>query len=97
MKRTVHPVGIAAFVLTARLDSFSAAAQEPGMKRSAVTKMVRLLLARLGVKLMERFNRMAVLTPQGENYLQQCRNAFELIDETEYKLLALSAAPLRAV
>ncbi|MEG3126750.1 LysR family transcriptional regulator [Pantoea cypripedii] len=93
MKRTDPLGGIAAFVLTARLGSFSAAAQELGLTRSAVTKTVSRLEARLGVKLMERFTRRLVLTPQGESYLQQCRNAFELLDEAESELLSLSAAP----
>jgi len=59
-------VDIKAFLLTARLGSFSAAARELGVAPSVMTKRVSRLEDRMATKLLVRSTRRLALTPAGE-------------------------------
>ncbi|MET3432746.1 LysR family glycine cleavage system transcriptional activator [Herbaspirillum seropedicae] len=68
-----------AFEATARLLSFTAAADELHVTQSAVSRQVRILEAHLEQKLFVRLTRRIELTRAGAAYFQQIRQAFERI------------------
>lgn len=78
--------GIPAFVAVARARSFSKAAVELGLTKSAVGKRIARLEARLGLKLFHRTTRVTSLTLDGEVYLAACGAALEEIAAVEAAL-----------
>jgi DNA-binding transcriptional LysR family regulator len=80
--------GIITFVQAATRLSFTAAADQLGITKSAVGKSVARLEERLGTKLLHRSTRKLTLTPDGEAYLASCRHALEEIGSAEIALLA---------
>jgi DNA-binding transcriptional LysR family regulator len=80
--------GIVSFVEAATALSFTAAAENLGVTKSAVGKSVSRLEDRLGTKLLHRSTRKLTLTPDGEAYLASCRHALEEIGGAEQVLLA---------
>jgi DNA-binding transcriptional LysR family regulator len=80
--------GIISFVEAATRLSFTAAAENLGVTKSAVGKSVARLEERLGTKLLHRSTRRLTLTPDGEAYLASCRHALEEIGSAEQVLLA---------
>jgi len=68
-----------AFEATARLLSFTAAADELHVTQSAVSRQVRILEEHLEQKLFVRLTRRIELTRAGASYFQQIRQAFERI------------------
>jgi len=75
--------GIDAFVATAKVGSFTIAAQELNMTPSGVAKSVTRLEARVGLKLLHRTTRRLTLTPEGEAYLAACVRAIEELEAAE--------------
>ena len=69
MRRLPHLNGIRAFEVAARRGSFAAAAAEMHVSPAAVSRMVRVLEDRLGVRLFERSANRLVLTTSGQAYL----------------------------
>lgn len=67
--------GVLPFVRVAELLSFRKAAEALGVTTAAVSKAVRELEERLGVKLFARTTRTVSLTPEGEQFLARCRDA----------------------
>jgi DNA-binding transcriptional LysR family regulator len=80
--------GIINFVEAATCLSFTVAAENLGITKSAVGKSVAKLEERLGTKLLHRSTRKLTLTPDGEAYLASCRHALEEIGSAEQVLLA---------
>jgi DNA-binding transcriptional LysR family regulator len=80
---------VAVFVAAARAGSFTAAADQLGVTKSAVGKTIARLEARLGVRLFHRTTRVTRLTPDGEAYFSACAAALEEIQAAE---TALSSA-----
>ena len=78
--------GIAVFVAVARSGSFTRAAEQLGVTKSAVGKSVARLEARLGVKLLHRTTRLMHLTADGEAYLAACASAMDDIVAAESAL-----------
>lgn len=68
-----------AFEATARLLSFTAAADELHVTQSAVSRQVRILEEHLGQRLFVRLTRRIELTRAGASYFEQVRQAFESI------------------
>ncbi len=66
MRKNDHFSGIVAFVATAQLGSFTAAAERFGLTKSAVGKSLNRLEERLGLKLFQRSTRSLSLTPEGD-------------------------------
>ncbi len=93
MRTTDHLGGITAFVTTAQLGSFTAAAERMSLTRSAVAKSVGRLEDRLGLKLFQRSTRKLSLTPDGERYLVSCQNALDILDEAESDLQSHTTRP----
>ncbi|HFK4647336.1 TPA: LysR family transcriptional regulator [Serratia marcescens] len=75
-----------AFVAVAEGGSFAAAAEKLHLTRSAVSKIVSRLEARLGVMLFMRTTRSLKLTDEGALYYEHCRQALVSIQAAENQL-----------
>lgn len=93
MRRTDHLGSITAFVSTAQLGSFTAAAEKLGLTKSAVGKSVSRLEDRLGLKLFQRSTRSLSLTPDGERFLTSCQSAIEILEQAEAELTSHTSQP----
>jgi LysR family glycine cleavage system transcriptional activator len=71
------------------------AAAELGITQSAVSRQVRHLEARLGLRLFDRSKREIALTGDGEELFGMARQAFDLIETTAEKVTARSRPVLR--
>lgn len=71
------------FVRVAEAGSFAAVALQLGAARSAVTRQIAALEARLGTRLITRSTRRLTLTAAGSAYLERCRDILALVDEAE--------------
>jgi DNA-binding transcriptional LysR family regulator len=85
--------GIRTFVTAARTGSFTAAAVELGIGKSAVGKSIARLEERLRVKLFHRTTRRLVLTVEGDAYFSTCTNALADITAMEETLFSQSNVP----
>ncbi|AQW69712.1 LysR family transcriptional regulator [Pseudomonas parafulva] len=74
------------FVRVAQAGSFTQAAQTLSLPASTVTSSVKNLEKYLQVRLLNRTTRRVSLTPEGAQYLAQCREILELIEHTESSL-----------
>ena len=74
------------FCAAARAGGFTTAASALGTTPSAISKAVRRLEDRLGVKLFERTTRSVRLTDEGRAYYRTCSLALESIQEMERSL-----------
>ncbi len=93
MRKTDHLGGITAFVTTAQLGSFTAAAEQLGLTKSAVGKSVKRLEDRLGLVLFRRSTRRLSLTPEGERFLESSQNAIEILETAEAELTSQTKRP----
>jgi DNA-binding transcriptional LysR family regulator len=84
--------GVTVFVTAARARTFTQAAAQLGLTKSAVGKAVARLEERLGFKLFHRTTRVTTLTTDGEAYLVACTAA---IAEIRASQSALGANPQR--
>ncbi|HTJ91715.1 MAG TPA: LysR family transcriptional regulator [Pararobbsia sp.] len=80
---SLHFDGIAEFVAVARLGTFTAAADELGLTKSAVARAVSRLEARLDAKLLHRTTRRLTLTSHGEAWLEHCAAALDELQRGE--------------
>ena len=82
MRRPTLPLrALAAFESAARLESFRAAAEELALTPSAVSHQVRILEARLGLRLFDRVGRGVVLSPDGAELFGRIRGSFDALAE----------------
>lgn len=72
--------GILNFTRTAELGSFAKAAKELGISPVAVSQNISRLEAALGVRLLARSTRALQLTPEGQAFLEQCRQPLAQLD-----------------
>lgn len=93
MRKIDHLGGITSFVSTAKLGSFTAAAEQLGLTKSAVGKSVSRLEERLGLQLFQRSTRRLSLTPDGERFLESCQNAIEILEQAESELTSHICQP----
>lgn len=75
--------GMAVFVRVAELGSFSSAARQLGLSKSAVSKHVTALEERLGVRLINRTTRRLALTEVGAVYRDFCARIVQDVEEAE--------------
>jgi DNA-binding transcriptional LysR family regulator len=68
------------FATVAELASFSRAAEQLGLAKGRVSTAVQQLEARLGTRLLQRTTRRVRVTPDGERFLDRCK---ELLTEAE--------------
>ncbi|AWB33659.1 LysR substrate-binding domain-containing protein [Orrella marina] len=77
-----------AFEATARLGSFSRAAEELALTHSAVHRQVTALEQRLGVSLFNRVRRRVVVTEPGAQYAARIRQHLEQIEKDTFSLMS---------
>ena len=81
MRKDIPSLGVLqAFEASARLQSFSRAAEELALTPSAVSRHVAALEARLGVTLFLRTRRRLLLTDTGRSYAARIRLHLEQIE-----------------
>ena len=81
------------FCKAAELGSFSATAEALGLTPAAVSRSIKRLEERLGVRLFSRTTRRVRLTSEGELYWQECRQALEQIAEAERAITGNQKVP----
>jgi LysR family transcriptional regulator, glycine cleavage system transcriptional activator len=81
-----------AFEACARLEKFTAAAAELNLTQSAVSRQIRALEAQVGVALFVRERQTVRLTPAGESYADEVRQALRLIANATLRLKASPGA-----
>ena len=84
---------ISTFVHVAEAKSFTTAAEQVGLSRSAVGKSVARLEDRLGVRLLQRTTRSVSLTDEGAAFHERCVRILADLDEAEMSMLRHSQAP----
>ena len=85
--------GLLAFVRTADLGSFVAAARVLGISASAVGKSVTRLEHELGVRLLQRSTRRIALTDEGRRFHERCRRILDDLDDAKSMLSEAVGAP----
>lgn len=84
---------IAMFVAVVKAGSFTIAAKQLGLTRSAVGKSIVRLEQRLGVRLLNRTPRSLSLTDDGEVFFSRCTHILDDLEETELAMAVRSAKP----
>ena len=82
--------GVRAFESAARLGSIKDAASELNVTPAAVSRMVKLLEERLGVKLFQRTANRLVLTPAGKAYQPGLTQIFDALSNLTEQVTSLS-------
>lgn len=85
--------GVLPFSAVARTHSFRQAAEQLGVSTPAVSKAVRRLEQRLGLRLLTRTSRSVALTPEGERYLERCREAIASMEAAREQMHSARRAP----
>lgn len=85
--------GLQFFAEVAHTRSFTEAALRLGLPKSTVSRAVRRLEDRLGVRLVERTTRRVALTEIGQLYLNHCRRVLEEAEQADLAVGALLAEP----
>lgn len=93
MRRLPSLNGLRAFEASARHGSFVGASNELNVTQAAISRMVRLLEARLGFALFERLPNGLLLTPQGKALQPGLTAAFDAIAGITEQVAAMSRAP----
>lgn len=92
MSRNLPPLNaLRAFDAAGRHQSFSRAAEELSVSHSAISRHVRGLEARLGVKLFREMSRGVELTLEGQAYLERILPALDRISEATENLAQIPA------
>ena len=81
------------FVHVSQTQSFTHAAKLLGVPKSSVSRALRRLESRLGVRLVERTTRNVALTEAGELYLDHCQRVMEEVEQADLAVGALLAKP----
>ncbi|MFQ5773456.1 MAG: LysR family transcriptional regulator [Kiloniellaceae bacterium] len=84
---------MAVFARVVEAESFSAAARELGLSKSAVSKQVSRLEDRMSVRLLNRTTRRLSLTEAGAAFYQACRRVVAEAEAAELAVTHLAAAP----
>jgi len=81
------------FVQVSRTQSFTLAAKHLRLPKSSVSRSIKNLETRLGVRLIERTTRSVALTEAGELYLDRCRRMLEEAEQADLLIGVLQAKP----
>ncbi|GGE01354.1 hypothetical protein GCM10011390_20280 [Aureimonas endophytica] len=88
-RRLLPSIGLlSAFEASARTGSFTAAARELNLTQSAISRQIRALEEQLGVELFLRERQTVRLTPAGEAYARDIREALRRISAASLNLRA---------
>lgn len=79
----IQPDTLRSFVRVAELASFTQAAQSLGLPKASVSGAVQRLEAELGTRLLHRTTRRVQLTPDGEAFLERCKDLLADFDELQ--------------
>jgi len=79
----IQPDAMRSFVRVAELASFTQAAQSLGQPKASVSGAVQRLEAELGTRLLHRTTRRVQLTPDGEAFLERCKDLLADLDEMQ--------------
>jgi DNA-binding transcriptional LysR family regulator len=79
-----------AFVTVFDMGSFVRAADAMNLSKTAISRLVGQLEARLGTRLLHRTTRKLSLTPEGEVFHERCRQLLDGVAEAEAELTAFS-------
>jgi len=85
--------GMAVFSKVAERQSFTAAARDLGLSKSAVSKQVQRLEDRLGVRLLNRTTRRLHLTESGQAFYDRARRVVEEAENAEEAVMRLHDEP----
>jgi DNA-binding transcriptional LysR family regulator len=85
--------GIAVFARVVEAQSFTAAASQLGMSRSAVSKAIAGLEDRLGARLLNRTTRRLALTEVGQAFYERSARIVAEAEEAELAVTRLQATP----
>ena len=85
--------GMAVFARVVEHESFTAAARELALSKSAVSKHVSRLESRLGARLLNRTTRRLSLTEVGRVFYDRCQRIVEEATEAEQAVMRLHAEP----
>ncbi len=85
--------GIAVFAAVVEAGSFTKAGQRLGLSKSAVSKQITRLEARLGAQLLQRTTRRLSLTEVGRAFYERCRRIVSEAEEAELAVTRLQEAP----
>lgn len=85
--------GMAVFAKVVEARSFTAAAAELGMSKSAVSKQISRLEDRLGARLLNRTTRRLSLTETGTAFYDRCARVVAEVQEAELAVTNLQAEP----
>jgi DNA-binding transcriptional LysR family regulator len=86
-------VGMAVFAKVVESSSFAAAARHFDMSPAMVSKHIRTLEERLGVRLLNRTTRHVSATEVGQNYYERCLRILNELEDAERAAGDLEAAP----
>jgi DNA-binding transcriptional LysR family regulator len=81
------------FAQVAKEQSFTKAASRLAVPKSSVSRAIRNLEARLGVRLLVRTTRSVSLTEAGEIYLSRCQRLLEDAEQADLEIGTLQASP----
>ena len=84
---------MAVFARVVEMESFSGAARDLGLSKSAVSKQVGRLEDRMGLRLLNRTTRRLSLTEAGAAFYQGCRRVVAEAEATERAVTRLASAP----
>ncbi|MBL6946627.1 MAG: LysR family transcriptional regulator [Rhodospirillales bacterium] len=84
---------LAVFARVAERQSFTAAARDLGLSKSAVSKKLAALEGRLGARLLNRTTRRISLTEAGTAFFERARRILSDLDEAEQAVTRLQAEP----
>jgi DNA-binding transcriptional LysR family regulator len=85
-------VSMATFAEVVRVKNFSAAARQLGVSKSAVSRRVAALEARLGVRLLQRTTRRIALTEAGQQLFERCSRLLSEADDAAQVVSELGGA-----
>jgi len=88
-----HLAGMSVFARVAERGSFTAAARDLGLSKSAVSKQVARLEERLGARLLHRTTRRLHLTEVGQAYFERARRIVADAEEADLAVRRLHAEP----
>ncbi len=87
---TLHQLKV--FETTARLDSFTKAAEELNITQPTVSSQIKQLTKAIGLPLFEQIGKTLYLTDAGKALLVTCQDIFEKLDNFEMKVADLKGA-----
>ena len=88
-----HLSAMAVFARVVEMESFSGAARDLGLSKSAVSKRVGRLEDRMGLRLLNRTTRRLSLTEAGAAFYQGCRRVVAEAEAAERAVTRLASAP----